>query len=161
MSLKLRRGCPAPTCVKLWIWSRSKSQVKANTRKAFGQETTFSLWRRKICRKHISHIAWVKRRAVRAAQKPLLYLLYIWRGKFYFHYVRESEKNALFWPSRFVSNSNLCLVGNQSCLKFKTKLMLNKFIRIIFDIFIFLAFIQFSSHRITVPVLSLNSPSTP
>ena len=39
--------------------------------------------------------------------------------------------------------------------------MLNKIIRNIFDMFIFLAFTRFSSQRITVPALSPNNQSTP
>ena len=58
---------------------------------------------------------------------------------------RESLRKALFWTSSFVSNSNPCIVGNKSCLEFKTELMLNTFIKIIFDMLIFFAITQFYS----------------
>ena len=46
----------------------------------------------------------------------------------------KSQRKALFWPSSFVSNLNPCIVGNKSYLEFKKELMLNQFIRIVFDV---------------------------
>lgn len=50
---------------------------------------------------------------------------------------------------------------DNTCWKSKGKLLLKKFIRFIFWYVYIVAFTQFSSYRITVPMLSPNSPSTP
>ena len=91
--------------------------------------------KKKNCLKRISRNECEKEGRQGRLEASTISVIYL-AGKKLFLSCEGKGKKALLWPSSFASNSDLCILCNQSCLKNKTELMLNKFIGVMFDIFL-------------------------